>query len=348
MGKLAVFLGAGASRPFGFPLTNELLPRIIKGLDSGDIFGRSKKAKRYAADLKEYLNTLLPGLNSPNIELPLITDVLSLIDHSLSVSNLPLPRKAAPDLIRFRILLERAIFEVLEWPYGDYDVPKTLTRLTDWILFKRKVDDRAVGIISTNYDIAVETDLYERYERRSIETEFDFGVAWRDPFKNAVHQRPEHPSFHIYKLHGSLNWLRCDLCEHIYINAWGVIAQRAFDETIADYNTCDCGHALLRSVLVAPSLVRDIRDGNLLEIWKNALELLRTASEWVIIGYSFPPEDIAIRSLFIRAYQGRRRKPRISVIQKGENHTVFSRYKLFFPKCIYKTDGLEGFLSKLS
>ncbi len=145
-----------------------------------------------------------------------------------------------------------------------------------------------------------------------------------------------------------MNWLRCDLCEHNYINTFGAIADLAFHEDVNDYNTCHCGHAPLRSVIIAPSLVRDIRDVNLLEIWKNTLELLRTATEWVIIGYSFPSEDIAIRSLFLRAYNGHEERPLIRVIQKGEDKTVSSRYKLFFPNCIYETGGLEQFLSNVS
>ena len=86
---------------------------------------------------------------------------------------------------------------------------------------------------------------------------------------------------------------------------------------------------------MAPSLVRDIRDPNLLAIWVHALELLRTADEWTVIGYSLPPEDIAIRYLLIRAYnsRGEKERPRIRVVQLGASNEVRSRYKLFFPNC---------------
>ena len=42
-------------------------------------------------------------------------------------------------------------------------------------------------------------------------------------------------------------------------------------------------------------LVRDIRDSNLLQIWKAAMEALRTADQIVFIGYSLPAEDFAIK-----------------------------------------------------
>jgi hypothetical protein len=41
----------------------------------------------------------------------------------------------------------------------------------------------------------------------------------------------------------------------------------------------------------------------LLEIWQTALEALREAETWYIIGYSLPPEDVAIRTILLRAYQ---------------------------------------------
>jgi hypothetical protein len=103
--------------------------------------------------------------------------------------------------------------------------------------------------------------------------------------------------------------------------------------------------------------VRDTKDPNLLEIWKNALEALRHAHEWIIVGYSLPPEDLAIRSMFLRAWQSRTEKPRVTVVQKPGNmkdggtspgdklEEIESRFCLLFPECTYFRDGLEGYLS---
>lgn len=358
MNTVAVFMGAGASYPFGFPLTKDFFPIIKEKLDRGTLFGADGASR---AELKSYLSTLLPGfddrgikippeLDIKELQLPYVTDILSLIDHSLHVSNSLLPSKSARELIRFRTLVERAIFEALDWPYdplNEDEIPRPLADLTKWLMGQRKTGGKTVGIISSNYDIAVETELFKIYAKAKIEEEFDFGFCWREPVGMGaeVYKRPLNPSFRLYKLHGSLNWLRCEMCDHTYINKKGVIAHHSFDNEISPHNTCHCRHAPLRSVIVAPSLVRDIRDVNLLEVWKNTVELLRTASEWVIIGYSFPPEDIAIRSLFIRAFQGRTVKPEIKIIQSVKDKEAFSRFKLFFPKCEYATGGLEAFLS---
>jgi hypothetical protein len=53
--------------------------------------------------------------------------------------------------------------------------------------------------------------------------------------------------------------------------------------------------------IVSPSFVRDIRSANLSSVWQSALDWLRLADDWIIIGYSFPDEDLNIRSLFARA-----------------------------------------------
>jgi hypothetical protein len=73
-----------------------------------------------------------------------------------------------------------------------------------------------------------------------------------------------------------------------------------------------------------------------------------TASHWLIVGYSLPAEDIAIRSMLMRAYQARADRPRITVVVKEDQpepaRALKNRYRLLFPECDYFTDGLEAFI----
>jgi hypothetical protein len=348
MRRTAVFMGAGASKAFGYPLTGELFPAIRADLRKRVAFeGIPPRSKN--DELMKLLRRLLPGFLTED-RLPYITDVLSLIDYSLLVSNAAIARANTQDLLRFRILLEEAIFHALWWPYDPFDPPHLLERMVKWLRKNGQTKGRQIGLISTNYDIAIEDLLFHAYRGSyaRIAEKFDFGMAWRTPWGRYV-TRPRNPDLCVYKLHGSLNWLRCDLCEHIYVNITGSIAHQAFRRQLDDYNKCHCEHGPLRAVLVAPSLVRDVRDANLLEIWKAALEYLRVADEWIIIGYSFPVEDISIRSLFLRAYQGRppRDRPRIRVIQPAEDLDTTARYRLFFPQCTFEYGGMEAFVKGL-
>jgi hypothetical protein len=86
--KTALFTGAGASSAIGHPLTSEFLPRVRAGIKDGSLFGELKKdAKSEQEDreeLREYLRRLYPGFDrAADCELPLITDVFSLVEYSI-------------------------------------------------------------------------------------------------------------------------------------------------------------------------------------------------------------------------------------------------------------------------
>jgi hypothetical protein len=388
MGKRTVlFLSAGASEPFGYPLTKAIFTLIEARLRTKQLFRRDRKTfPKAAADEKRllrYLDDFLPGCREKDAELPPITDVLSLIDHLLLAQNVPLLKFRSQEVREFRELLERAILEVLNKPSDKAKAKKgkpLLDRLAKWICDSVKIHGHSVAIISTNYDIALESVLYEKLDpgRRELYRMVDYGCSWREPFCDAtafqadqrpvssqvrlhgvasdggggeaLRHRPEQPVIGLYKLHGSLNWLRCALCDYVYINAFGSIYHQAFKGMLDDQNSCSCGHGPPQPVIVAPSMVRDIRDKNLLAIWQSALEALRTADELIIVGYSLPTKDIAIRSMFLRAC--RRPALTIRVIQKGADQDTEKRYRFLFPKTVFpqfrfETGGLEDFIAQL-
>ena len=109
---------------------------------------------------------------------------------------------------------------------------------------------------------------------------------------------------------------------------------------------CDgkCTDVRLDLQIVAPSLVRDVRDVSLLSSWRSALAWMRSAARWVIVGYSLPPEDLAIRSLLLRAYTTAVEPPEVVVVQNGDK--ARPNYELLFPGCDYRNDGLEEFLQR--
>jgi hypothetical protein len=344
----AIFLGAGASKSFGFPLTSEILPIIRTRLKGGELFGDNSYDRRQERRLKVLLRSTFPGLGRiADKDLPLITEVLSLVDYSLSSGSVSAKSLSKVRLEELRRLLERAIVETLEPPYSRMDVPVRLRRFVDWI-HGLAVSDGGVAIITTNYDISVEMELfYKSGQFVGLEDRFDFGLEWRNPWRDEINFRPKSAFCRIYKLHGSLNWLHCPLCGHVYVNTAGSIIHHAFREKPEDEGTCDCDYWPLEPLIVAPSAVRDVRNSNLVEVWKHSLEALRRADKWIIIGYSFPSEDIAIRSMFLRAYSGRPNKPDVEVIQLRDDSATKARYRILFPGCRYRTGGMEKFVDSL-
>jgi NAD-dependent SIR2 family protein deacetylase len=356
----ALFLGAGASRAFGYPLTGDILPHIRAGLNDGSLLPHESNPKRERAKMKrlrEHLGTLLPAFFDDDIELPLITDVLSLIDLLLTTGEVAVPMLSTEEMEDLRTLLEEAIIYSIEPASGETQESAALDRLTDWIL-NAADEGAALTIVSTNYDTVVESLVFEKIEmdpELEINHVVDMGFSWREHstgrYLETVNQPPADPRVRLFKLHGSVSWLKCPLCGFIYINTVGSIVQQAFREDKIDYNnTCVCGHGPVRPVIVAPSMVRTIKDADLLTIWRSALEAMRVADEWIIVGYSLPPEDIAIRSILLRAYSGRGKKgkhPRITVVQKSEDKKLQDRYRLLFPECTFEYGGFQAFIETL-
>jgi hypothetical protein len=59
MHTTAVFMGAGASKSFGFPLTGELLPLIKREIDANTLFEDFADGPRDASRLNDYLRALI-------------------------------------------------------------------------------------------------------------------------------------------------------------------------------------------------------------------------------------------------------------------------------------------------
>lgn len=332
---VAIFTGAGASAAFGYPLTSQLLPQILERLaDRTLLRGRQDDLNELAGALR----TLFPGLPiGPGAVSWWITDILSLLDQAIDTGTALHPKFGIEKIRSCRALLVRALYDVLEAPTLEHPEQR---RFFDWIHSLSR--HAPVGVISTNYDLTVDQPILDAASS-AVETDIDFGFDWRDANDGSIHPRPKSPQVRLFKLHGSLNWLKCDLCEHVYVNPIGKIAHQAFRREELPSNTCHCGYFPLSAHLVAPSVVRDIRDPTLLSVWKSALEFMREADEWYFVGYSLPSEDVAIRSLLLRAIHMRQTPPKVTVIQRDD--TPAAAYRLLFPGCTYLNEGLAHFLS---
>src|SRR5689334_19366303 len=81
----AVFLGAGASKALDLPLTRDILPEILRRLKAGTLFeGDIPNAPENRQALEELLQSIL---RDEAAKPPLITDLLSLVDHAVLQAN---------------------------------------------------------------------------------------------------------------------------------------------------------------------------------------------------------------------------------------------------------------------
>ena len=393
--RIVLFLGAGASVPHGYPATADLLPAIWHALTSREqawtrwpgfrrrVNGRYKPRHRNAKELRTVLESVLPGLSpgSKDFGGASIIDVISMLEHSILERHTPIPppflrRGAEPGeieqeirrgkiiehparrLIHARHLLTMAMNGVLK---GTKDLPLT-TELARWLVESASRPNARVSIVSTNYDTVVESAIYRLLRRTSrragaVEEQVDFGFAYRDVDGNLRGRLADAP-LAVLKLHGSLNWLRCESCSHVTVNTEQRIASLDSWEIQNHHNSCECG-GLLKSLLVTPSIVRDIRDPNLLSVWNAALEDLRLADKWIFVGYSLPAEDVAIRSMLLRAFHTRVQLDdlRVRVVSYESElasvpRSAWDTFRMFFPEAHFTSDdydakGLQAFVESL-
>ena len=372
MQRTILFLGAGASKALGYPVTTEIFERILKRLKDRSLFASLNVVYPVTGEhgevnsagflpdamkvLESELTVLFPGIFASATP-PQITEVLSLLDHLIFTGNSAVPRFPRERLTRLRALLERAVATVVTAPDNTRDASQLalVQRLAEWVVAesgKPAPHKHLVTVITTNYDLAVEKPLAEAVTAKHGPYRIDYGFNWRDPFQpedgeELVRMRPADPAVGFYTLHGSINWLRCPLCEHVYLNGLGPIFHQAFASRMRDESTCSCYHWPLGTLLVAPSMIRDIRDPNLLGIWQAALEAMRLAQRWVVVGYSLPSEDLAIRSLFLRAARARGDQPAVELYEHGVRPEVEARYRLLLPNVSYDGGGFEKFIHGL-
>jgi hypothetical protein len=85
--RAVVFVGAGASRACGYPVTADILPRVLACLENGEFSSGKmldKPIQKHAEPLLFMLRKLIP----PSSEhVPPVTEILSILDYCITNSE---------------------------------------------------------------------------------------------------------------------------------------------------------------------------------------------------------------------------------------------------------------------
>ncbi|GEM_PF-3044346 len=194
----------------------------------------------------------------------------------------------------------------------------------------------ADAVITTNYDTCIDLACYfEAYSARGRFSDVFLGSSFRDPYDDAdAFSRPTRP-IALLKLHGSLNWLYCPVCGRIFVSAFeNNVRYLRLGRRYRGEMTCYCEYYPLEPVLVAPTAIQEFGNQHLAAVWSNAHHVLEEADNWIIVGYSLPSEDVALRTLMYRALESRerlRQPTRIVVVNtQAGRPEVAKRYRSFF------------------
>jgi hypothetical protein len=322
MNSTVLFLGAGASVEFGLPLTRDISRLVVDGLDDQTLFERAWYVDNRSAlrqQLIGYLRQRHRVGTGKSAAVPSIAELL--LDAERRIA------RAAPthreDAKSDRDALRRAVLDVLDIDNREIQNEDALRCLATWVAYGDN-DDDDLTVVTTNYDTLLEDALYQRLRGDGwyLEEAIDYGCTWTRVTDGRDIKRPDDPWVHFYKLHGSLNWALCPVrrCGALYINRLERIYHVTYGSEPTDATRCSCKHPRnwpLRLACITPSRDQRPQNQSWKSIWRHATTKLSRAQRWVIVGYSFPKEDEAIKEMFRDALERHRikdSKPAIDIV----------------------------------
>ncbi len=233
------------------------------------------------------------------------------------------------------------------------------TRITE--KFVSNIDDRNSTIISFNYDLIIDNALINKNKDNGINP-LNYGFKVRNtlleldphviPFELDPHYEKNTISIPLYKLHGSLNWVYCPVCDAI-----DIAKVKTSDFIYINKSQCPICDTEYQPLLITPTMVKKYDTRFIKQIWSSAEDCIRRADKLVFIGYSLSTSDYYIRYIINRAralhQQIETGQLKVDVVtnkkKSGQPETseTVKRYERFFGQEInFHTDGFEEYIKK--
>lgn len=275
--KISLFLGAGASVPFGKPTTAQLKEKLIN-YNPQDLN-------------EEILQSFLTNYKYTDIEF-VLQAIRDIRIFSQSKGGMYFFEKGKNGVLRYttaempfesfikhikeiEIMLENTIFDNYRW---EQTSNKHLFSIYDEVFQFLKKYSEQICIFTTNYDRAIEQycelrkDAYrciDGFGRNPPDSEF---AEWWGTFNDSI-TNDSRTNIFLYKLHGSLNWK-----EHVN----GMLVRTNEEGKPNDSN-------YVKNILIYPTLSpKDEEEtepyGSIIERFR---EYMKITDVCIVIGYSF-------------------------------------------------------------
>lgn len=342
--KVTIFLGAGASAAENLPIQNELFSEYFKYILPKD------KERKMNKELIKFFKDLffLDVVNDDveKIDFPTFEEVLGVLDladqrmesfkyyKSESYNN----ENTSIYYIRQSLIMLTA--------YALNNANKSSNSyhklLLSNLIKENLIED--VNFISANYDIQIDNAIVSLYDDKKYPVMLDYGVDFANfDLNKSLWKRPTNASIKLYKIHGSLNWLYCPICNSLTLTPYEGGVMRII-ENIQQAKCLECGE-LTVPIIVPPTYFKNMSNIFLSTVWRKSEMLLRESDAIVFCGYSFPEADIHIKYL-LKRIQTSRKKDNLKIIvvnnhkQKRESTKEKEkiRYERFLGKDVIYTE----------
>jgi hypothetical protein len=304
--RIVVFLGAGFSAPFGLPTMN-------------DFFSAAEDSSRIKDPDKEFLRELRREARGANSFLQSSTtnleDILSLVimgDRVGLTGNTQGER--AP---RVKSILERVYTQSRS---GAEQYWNQLDMFKSFLGFDLRNQDNELSIITTNYDLIIESALLRNGAKASPGFEFrpiDIGKYQVGDFLYDMKGIP------VFKLHGSVNWFSDEESDARFRVEGRVVgvhsAQGAGLLPLPCAGNYECNEI---PVIVPPTFLKPDLPIPLRQIWRGGANALSSAHLLVFVGYSFPQSDVEMKYFLAKALADNLHLRKIIVVNKQADQIV--------------------------
>jgi hypothetical protein len=281
--RAAVILGAGWSVPAGLPLASALF--------DGGLSLISLAADRRLSRVQAAYETWAEGQADPKAE--------GFLQKCYESQWYPVPWPYAVEYVQARLASPtysdaRSRVNVR---YGQRITNRTYCWQHEsfWLALLQRVE--LSGVITMNYDLLVERSLRHRPMKRPPLPGFYYAglpkpqiaLGQRQPWtvrdqRDRIEVTGNIP---LAKLHGSLNWAIED------------------GRSIVIYQDTRAAFRRGGTAAIVPPIPEKQPYSLLMPVWDAAQELLEAADTWIVVGYSLPEYDRAVRDLFNRSGRAR-------------------------------------------
>ncbi|MFH0887815.1 MAG: SIR2 family protein [Planctomycetota bacterium] len=346
----AIFLGAGASAAEGAPLQKDLFREYFKSFKQGDHSNNNIIKNELAEFFKEIFYIDIDTVDFDKVIFPTFEEVLGILDlaerRKESFRNCGLENIGFDDnkIRKNRVLL---IFLMAKIIHDKLQESKGL-HLDLICRLKENGTIKNTCFVITNYDILIDNALASLYLDPGLS--LDYGIDFTDFENNKDWKKPNKSAIKLFKIHGSLNWLYCSVCNTLTLTP----KEKGVIKILYEEITCKSCESRLEPIIVPPTFYKDMSNVFLSTVWHKAEQSLREVDEIIFCGYSFPDADMHIKYLLKRIQTNRSKPLKVIVYnhhpKKSDELTKAEeeRYKRFLGGSVeYKKESFEDFINSL-
>jgi len=314
--KSVVFiLGAGCSQEDRVPLIHDFFEVSYKVMKN--LYGNKKEKFQ---KIFNYRDKVLPESNIEELFSYLDLERYLFLKKGKTLDDLNTTRKDLIYLIAKTV--EQNIIDIRSENYNNF-LKNHLVHLKNPV------------IITFNWELLIDNVIFDKINRgNSTKISNIYGVVFKRLDENGVHKNLNKSRYKLLKLHGSLNWLHCRDCEDI--KRFFVSGKESVLRILEGHpKQCPEDGRYLDPIIVPPSFQKiESKSGfsYLNDIWLEAKKTIINADKIVVIGYSFPEDDVHFKHFFrgalVANYESRNQRVKIDVI----NYKRYIQDKLDFEK----------------